>query len=275
MKTTISRNAFGVTAVKNQRVTETAPVVTALSTLGGFRISAPATRAMRVSPGDYIKFYSNVSNIDTAIESKHELFIALCNEQGVDPESDEAAIMMHKAYDTYFVAKGFQMFNSHGASIEVPERLSYKDKMFIVKENYQDMLEAALAENSGIEDDVREVLSSDDVEEEKKMELLTAFVVRKTNKFSGCKTANPSGQTGVGSVLNFSNADVWKNLKSDLSEEEQLSINRVFTLDIENAETITDNNGYQDIEVTIYPLIFKEDKAPMRRGEGDDTEAEE
>lgn len=143
-----------------------------------------------------------------------------------------------------------------------------KDKEAIVKANFDEILASAMASDN---DELVSALSRDGITYEEQVELLTNVVEgREVPKYHGSKSANPSGMTGVGLNLNFTDSNVWNQLK--VGVEEPTKINRTFTLLVDDVETIMLNNGYEDVKVTIIPLGDYTDKAPATRGTAESDE---
>lgn len=277
MKTIAKKSAFGFAAVNaGQRNVAVEPQLVALSTLGGFRLTGPATKLLGIAPGDYVGFFSNVDKIDEALswctksindvpaEMKDavETTIAFANEQGLELGSAELAIAAHKEFDQWAICKGYALYNSKGTPLTVKERLSLKDKEAIVKANFDEILASAMASDNA---ELVEALSREGISYEEQAELLMSVVEgREVPKYKGSKSANPSGMTGVGLNLNFTDSNVWNQLK--VGVEEPTKINRVFDLLVDDAETLLVDNGYEDAKVTIIPLGDYTDKAPATRG---------
>ena len=87
---------------------------------------------------------------------------------------------------------------------------------------------------------------------------------------SGSKTAATAQATGIGLQLNFTDTAIWDAIKADV--EDKKSINRIFDVKLDEAEEAKYNNGKEDVSITIYPISFVEDKAPMTRNSKDNTE---
>lgn len=263
MKTIAKKSAFGFAAVNaGQRNVAVEPQLVALSTLGGFRLTGPATKLLGIAPGDYVGFVSNVDQIDAAIAANDPAIVAFAEEQGLELGSAELAIAAHKEFDQWAVCKGYALYNSKGTPLTVKERLSLKDKEAIVKANFDEILASAMASDNA---ELVEALSREGISYEEQAELLMSVVEgREVPKHQGSKSANPSGMTGVGLNLNFTDSNVWNQLK--VGVEEPTKINRVFDLLVDYTETIMLSNGYEDVKVTIIPLGDYTDKAPATRG---------
>lgn len=256
---------FGVVNA-GQRNVVVEPQVIATATEGSFRITAPVSRALGVAHGDYIMFINNLNEVDDAIRSNHPDVVAFCEAQGLELGSVEAAIAIHKEFDIWGIAKGIIEYDPKGNQNTITERLTKKDKVRFVSQNFDDMLSQAM--ESG-DDELKEALTHDGVTKEEQIDVLSKFVVpRELPKYKGSKAANPAKQSGVGVSLLFTDSNVWNQLRVDLSDNERL--NRVFDVDVENMQKVNVNNGYKDITVDAIILDKYTDKEPSRFGEDEE-----
>ena len=263
MKTVKSLN-FGFSAVNaGQRNVSVEPQVIAVSTEGNFRMTAPVSRALGIANGEYVMFLSNVDNIDAAIAQKDPQIVEFCNANELELGSAEAAIAIHKEFDAFAIAKGVKEFDTKGNVKSITERLTKNDKLKFVAQNFDEMLEAALTQ---ADDATKDALSRDSVTKEEQMEILTAFVTpRELPKFKGSKVANPAGLTGIGTSLNFTDSNVWKQLKVDLGDDAE-KFNRIYDVDVEDLQDVVINDGYKDVTVKAIILGDYTDKEPARIG---------
>lgn len=253
---------FGFSAVQiGQRNQVVEPQCVAVSTEGNFRITAPVSRALNVAHGDYIMFLNNIAALDYAIANKDASLVEFCQENNLEFGSVEAAIAIHQEFDMWAIAKGIVEYDAKGTPKSVTERLSKKDKLKFATHHFDAMLQSALEEG---DEEVREVLSRDGITKDEQIEILTEFVIpRELDKYKGSKVNNPAGLSGVGVSLNFTDSNVWKQLKHDLGSEAN-KLNRIFDVDIENLQEITLNNGYEDVTVKAIVLGQYTDKEPSR-----------
>ena len=86
-----------------------------------------------------------------------------------------------------------------------------------------------------------------------------------TESFTGSKTATTGTATGVGCPLNFTDTSIWNAMKADLGAAKDKK-NRVYKVCLDSPETVTVNNGFENIDVVIYPVEFIEDTDPIIRG---------
>lgn len=262
--------SFGFSAVNaGQRNVNHDPQVIAVSTPGGFRITAPVSKILNVQHGDYIMFINNLQGIDQAIAERNEVLIQFCEEAGIDFDSPEAVIAIHKEFDKWGIAKGIVEKDSKGNVRTTNERLTKEERMKFVKENFEAMLEAALQQD---DDELKAALNREDATEEEKMNILCPFVKgRELPKYRGSKVASPTEVTGVGVNLNFTDTNVWNQLKYDLGEEAD-KFNRVFDADVTKVEQMFIFDGFEDVKVNVVILGDYTDKKPARISKGADEE---
>ena len=268
MKSVSSKGlSFGFSAINaGQRNTTVEPQCIAVSTEGGFRITAPVSKALNVANGEYVMFLTNVDNINAAIAEKHPDIVAFCEENGLDITSDEAAVAIHKEMDMFAIAKGIKELDPKGNYRVCTERLSKKDKLTFVAQNFDSMLESAL--NSGNEELV-DALTREGITKEEQMDILAGGVKPKElPKYKGSKVASPSGTTGVGTALTFTDSNIWNQLKADLGDEAK-KVNRVFDVDVDDLQEAVINDGYKDVKVKILILGEYNDVKPQRVGDKD------
>lgn len=252
---------FGMSVVNaGQRAVSEEPELIATSTNGGFRVSSSVTRALGVGHGEYIMFIKNVDEVQNAINDQIEEFVAFCQEAGLDPLSAEAANAFHKEFDMWAIAKGAACYDKHGNPLTVRERMTKNDKEKILENKFEEMLAAAMA--SGDEELVA-ALSVEGISADEQKEILMGSLQGDlVQKFMGSKCANTSGMTGAGTILNFTDSNVWMRLKSDVAEPEK--INRKFSIDLENSIPVQVDNGKEVITVKAFVLGEYKDEEPAR-----------
>ena len=268
MKSVSSKGmSFGFSAINaGQRNTVVEPQCIAVSTNGGFRITPPVSKALQVGSGEYVMFISNVDNINAAIAAKDAAVVAFCEENGLDVESAEASVAIHKEFDMYAIAKGIKEKDGKGNYRTVTERLTKKDKLTFVSQNFDKMLEGALESDNA---ELKDALTREGITKEEQMDLLTIYVTpRELIKHKGSKVANPSGLTGAGVPLTFTDSNIWNQLKADLGDQAE-KVNRAFSVDVDDVQETMINNGYEDVKVRFLVLGDYTDKTPSRLGEAD------
>lgn len=271
MKTVNSKVAFGFSIVNaGQRKAEYEPELVALSSQGGFRITPQVSAALGVQHGDNIMFMSTVNEVDAAIANRTEEYVSFCAEQGLDADTEAAAAAFRKANYMWAIAKGILCKSSKGVVLTVTERLTKKDKIAYVEQNFDEVYASALESAS---EEMKAALEREDITREEQIEILaTSITGRELPKYQGSKCANSSGLTGVGTILTFTDTNVWNEMKSDLSEDEKGKINRCFAIDVNNIQKAVMSNGYEDVEVPFLVLGDYTDKVVTRNGAKTDAE---
>ena len=252
MKTATSKLAFDFNAVvAGQRKVVDTPELVALTTNGGFRISRPISKALDVQHGEYVQFVQNIDQVQAAINTRNEEYIAFCESNGFSVDSEEAAVAFHKEYDMWGLVKGYALYTDKGVAQTCTERLTKADREALVAKNYDEALAAAMESGS---DEIKDSIAAADGNKEEIIKIL-ALAVRgdEKQKYSGSKVANTSEMIGAGVVLNFTDSNVWNILKSGMGEDASKKA-RKFPIDLENIVTITLFNGYENIEVPCLPF---------------------
>lgn len=273
MKTVNSKVAFGFSIVNaGQRKAEYEPELVALSSQGGFRITPQVSAALGLQHGDYIMFLSTVNEVNTAIAQRSEQFVAFCEEQGLDADTEEAAIAFRKTNYMWAIAKGIVCKKSNGTIQTITERLSKKDKTTYVEQNFDEVLASAMSSES---QEMVDALSREGITHEEQVEILTSSITgREVKKYQGSKCANSSALTGTGVILTFTDTNVWNEMKSDLSEEDKGKINRSFAIDTTNVQKTLMSDGYEEVEVPFLVLGDYTDKVVSRATKASDEKAE-
>ena len=106
---TFGKMSFGFSVVNaGQRNVSYEPELVAGANAGSFRITPPVSKALLLQHGDNIMFVTNADNIDAAIRDKAPEVVEFCTANGLDIDSMEAAIAIHKEFDMWGIAKGIQ-----------------------------------------------------------------------------------------------------------------------------------------------------------------------
>ena len=253
--------SFGMSVVNaGQRAVSEEPELIATSTNGGFRVSSSVTRALGVGHGEYLMFIKNVDEVQNAINDQIAEFVAFCEEAGLDPLSAEAAAAFHKEFDVWAIAKGVACYDKHGNPLTVRERMTKNDKEKILENKFEEMLAAAMA--SGDEELVAALSVEGITADEQKEILMSSLQGDLVQKYMGSKCANTSGMTGAGTILNFTDSNVWMRLKADVAEPER--INRKFSIDLENSIPVQVDNGKEVITIKAFVLGEYKDEEPAR-----------
>lgn len=262
---TFGKMSFGFSAVSaGQRNVTYEPELVANSSLGGFRITPPVSKALGLQAGDNIMFVSTADNITEAIRNKVPELVEFCTENGLDIDSPEAAIAIHREFDMWGIAKGIQEFDPKGNPKTTRERMTKDEKMKYVEAHFEDCLESA--RNSQNEELVAALNREGATEEELKAVLMEAIQGDEIPKRKGSKSASPAGTTGIGVSLTFTDSNVWMRLKAHMGDRAKTT-NLVFSV---NPEELTDAeifNGYENVPVKVAVLGESHEEKPVRLGE--------
>lgn len=177
-----------------------------------------------------------------------------CKVLGVKP-SDYVMFLHDEENGVWAIANGIALKKSDGTPLTCTPR----EAKAIVTANFESALEQALASS---DEKLVAALTAAESDDEK-IELLAKCMT--TQKWQGSKTANPSGAIGVGAPVNFTDSNVWNQLKKDLDAPE--TINRTWDLPEDDVQEIEVSNGFETI--TVKALIFADDykdSTPARRG---------
>lgn len=255
--------SFGMGIVNaGQRAVSEEPELVVISTPSSFRMTAQVSKALGIAHGEYVMFINNCTNIDNAIINKVPEVVAFCEEQGLDIESPEAAMAVHAEFDIWALAKGIAELDKNGNPCITRVRMTKNNKIKYVNTYFQETLEGALSSSN---EELKAALSREGITEDEQKELLISCIQGdEVAKIKGSKCANTAALSGIGVTLNFTDSNVWKQLKADMTDEEATSKNRVYTVDIDNLQEAVVNNGYKDIVVKIAMLTEYKDEEPVR-----------
>lgn len=256
------------------------PQLIAVSTNGGFRMTGAATRILGIMPGDNVMFINNLGEIENAIADAthpmHADLVAFCEERGLTLGEPEAAAAIHEEYDMWAVAKGIQEFDTKGNAKVAKERLSKKDKVAYATANFDDLYAQVMDSEEEGAAAVKEALTREDITKEEQIDILAGLVSGKdVDSYTGSKCANATGQTGTGLSVNFTDSNVWAQLKKDIAADEREKVNRVFDLLVDDITTVQISNGYKVVDVKAIPLGSFADKTPARAGKDGESDAED
>ena len=257
--------SFGFSAVNaGQRNTVVEPQIIAVSTEGSFRMTPPVSRVLNIGHGDYAAFANNIDKIDMAIANNDADLVAFCEEHGLAWGSAEAAVAIHNEFDMWVVYKGVAEKDAKGLPKITTERLTKQDKIRFASANFDVMLESALA---NADNEVKEALTREGVTREEQIDILASFVKpRELQKFSGSKVANPAKLVGKGTVVTFTDTNVWNQIKHDLGDA-ATTVNRAFDIDVDKLIDVDIDNGYEIVPVKAVLLGSYTDEKPARVGE--------
>lgn len=263
--------AFGVSAVMNGQktaVVNAEPELVAKTTVGGFSINPSASKIMSICPSEHIMFLNNIDNIEAAISNGDATIAEYATAQGY--ELDDNGRMTNvveiksviNAFAQWFIAKGIARRKPNGDNVMARIRMTDVDKQRIIDTKGSELIadadfRAAICKRYELDIETA-------TDEEILAKLSPADIASpETIAYQGSKCATTSSKTGIGCQLNFSDTSTWETLKSDL--EDKTSVNRVYSIDVENALTIKLFNGFEQVDVKVYPIIHKSDEEPTRR----------
>lgn len=257
--------SFGMGIVNaGQRAANDEPELVVSSTPGSFRITSIVSKALGVAHGEYIMFVNNRANIDFAIINKAPEIVAFCEEAGLDITSPEAAAAIHAECDVWGIAKGIPEYDKNGNVRMTREKMVAKAKIEYVNNNFEETLASALASDN---EELKAALTREGIsEEEQKAILVEGIQGDEIQKVKGSKCANTASLSGIGVTLNFTDSNVWNQLKEDMDTEKAKSTNRVFSIDIEDLQEAVVNDGYKDVVVKVALLSEYKDVKPVRIG---------
>lgn len=261
---------FGFSIVNaGQRGTSTEPTLTAVSTSGAFRSSSALNKLLKLQHGESVMFVNNLPELDAAIAAKSEVIVDFCETQGLNIDEPATLDAIYKEFAVWGIAKGLLELDKNGVARKTKDRLSKKDRLLIVSAQFDEILEnALLSENEVLVDSLnREGITID----EQKAILAETIVGAEIDRYRGSKVASVSKTMGYGVNLNFTDGNVWNQLKSDLGEGAG-DVNRVFDIKVDEAVVVDMSNGYVEVPVTIYPLGEYTDVTPSRAKDSEGSE---
>lgn len=241
------------------------PRLIANSTPGKFQVTSAVSRALGISVGENIEFFNNIPGLEALANTPTADVVAFCEENGIDINTAEGKREFVSVCTQWYIAKGHQQFEANGNPMMTTVRCTKEDKLEAIKLNGAEMIQdedfrAMLIERVGDEnasdEDLIAAITADDVESPK------------TESFTGSKTATTGTATGVGCPLNFTDTSIWNAMKADLGENKEKK-NRIFNVLLDKPEVVTVNNGFENIEVTTYPVEFVEDTDPIVRAKAE------
>jgi hypothetical protein len=271
--------SFGFASVNSgQRNISVEPQLVVSPTPGGFRLTGPATAALSISHGDYVQFIHNINSIDNVIREaisgiKNDFtdgILEFCENAGLDVNSPEAYVAIHKQFDAWFIAKGIKEYDTKGNVSKATERLTERDRTEYVNKNFDAMLEAALASE---DEELVASLKREGITEEEQKSILTPFVKGALiDKYKGSRAANLSKIVSPGVPVQFTDSYVWNTLKADLKDA-ATTINRTYSLNLDAIYPLQVSNGFETVTVKALALTeYTDTEAVRRTATGDDDD---
>lgn len=269
MKLGIKFNVNAVLAGQKSSMLNATPQLLAKSTSGQFTITSPVSKALGIAAGDNVMFLNNIDGIEAMIQSRPDELVAYCNEQGWDLDTPEGQEALIKDQTIWYIAKGVALRKRNGEPMYSTIRVTKEEKMAQIAERGVEMIAAMSDEDKAAFAEAKGLVGASD--EELAASLIPDDVPSPvTQAYSGSKTASTAQATGVGLQLNFTDTAIWEALKGDLADKN--SVNRVFDVKLDEPETAQYNNGFEVVNINIYPVEFVEDKAPVVRTKKDEVE---
>lgn len=256
----LSFNGFSALQSGQKRTTVAAdPMLIASATYGKFTITAPVTKKLNLTVGDYVLFLDNRPEIEDAIGKKLPALIEYATNNGIDLNTVEGIDSVISKFRKFAIAKGVLKYDGKGNPVMVSARMPKEEKekyLFehideIVSDNRKELLEL-IGRPDATDDELKGIVTIDMIEGEKVQACI------------GSKTMSMNNVTGIGCQLNFSDSNIWNLLKNDLGDEKSEN-NRVFDVDLEHGVPTQVSNGKEMVEVIAYPISFKEDKPATHR----------
>lgn len=260
MKTLKFNNLSVVVAGQKSATVNAEPQLIANSTTGKFSITSAVSKALGIAVGENVMFMNNLSEVENAIQARHEAVVTFAEDNGLDLATPEGVKAIIAEFGVWFVAKGYAKVDDKGNPIMASLRYTKEDKEKFIKENMAELVEnnrEALIERNGGQDADVETLGAlitvDDIESPKIQDC------------EGSRTATTGNATGVGCPLNFTDTATWNILKKDLAEKNK--VNRTFNVLLDQGMPVNVKNGNKVESFVAYPIEFAKDEAPIVRGE--------
>lgn len=265
---------FGFTAVQAGQKSATInaePRLIVNSTPGKFMVTSPVSKALNVAVGENIQFLNNISEVEAAINSRHEVIVAWANENGIDLDTREGQDAALEHFTMWAIAKGVLQYNAKGEPVMGNVRYTKEEKVAALMGN--DEARASMGELLNnpefTAEELLEILKSDSTDDFTK-EIKTAFdeCVQSPmyHMATGSKTATTGTATGVGCQLNFTDTAIWNKLKNDLGEDKDKK-NRNFKVCLEDSFETEVHDGQKAVKIVAFPIEFIDDTDPIVRGE--------
>ena len=245
------------------------PQLVALSTKGGFAITPAVSKALNLASGDNIMFVNNSSWAENEVAQRTDQVVAIAQENGLDLDNPVDAQAIVTALTKWFIGKAYSKKTKTGKDVMSPVRLSAEEKAELLKSQLPDIVannREALIEQFGLASDASD-------EEIASHVTVDNIATPEAPAYVGAKLASNGDVPGVGLKLSFSDTSTWEQMKSDL--EDKTAVKRVFDIDLKGRVVVKLNNGYEDVDVTLYPVGDYTDEKPVRVGKKSaDTDAE-
>lgn len=236
------------------------PQLVALSTKGGFAITPAVSKALNLASGDNIMFVNNSSWAENEVAQRTDMVVSIAQENGLDLDNPIDAQSIVTALTKWFIGKAYVKKTKTGKDVMSPVRLSAEEKAELLKTQLPDIVannREALIEKFNLASDAsdEEIASHVTVDD---------IAAPEAPAYVGAKLASNGNVPGVGLKLSFSDTSTWEQMKADL--DDKTGIKRVFDIDLKGRVVVKLNNGYEDVEVALYPVGDYTDEKPVRVG---------
>lgn len=177
---------------------------------------------------------------------------------GIKP-TDYVMFLHDEEEGKWAIAKGYACKKSDGTPQTCAERIN---RAAVVEADFDTILANALASDNA---ELASRLSVDGISHDEQVAILAEYVeAGEVQKYQGSKTASPSGFTGEGATVTFTDSNVWNQLKSDMDDKSAL--NRVYAIDTDEVFDFDVFNGHETVTVKAVVLGEYKDETPSRRG---------
>lgn len=214
-------------------------------------------------------FVNNSSWAENEVAQRTDQVVAIAQENGLDLDNPVDAQAIVTALTKWFIGKAYAKKTKTGKDVMSPVRLSAEEKAELLKSQLPDIVannREALIEQFGLASDASD-------EEIASHVTVDNIATPEAPAYVGAKLASNGNVPGVGLKLSFSDTSTWEQMKSDL--EDKTAVKRVFDIDLKGRVVVKLNNGYEDVDVTLYPVGDYTDEKPVRVGKKSvDTDAE-
>lgn len=253
---------FGFSVVNaGQRNVAVDPKLIVTTTNGNFRVTAPLSKALGLKHGGYAMFINNIAEVDAAIQANNPDVVAFANANGLDLSTYEGRKAVHDEFDVWAIGAGYLMKDKTGTPLKTKERLTKEDKKKIAETQFDEIYASAMASD---DEELKAAIEAAQTKEEQ-IEVLSACVsADEVDRYKGSKLANAAGLTGSELNLNFTDSATYKKLRGDCEDK----FNRAYSVDLDDIQTITVNNGYEDVNVQVAILgDYTDEKSGREKAE--------
>lgn len=183
---------------------------------------------------------------------------------GIKP-TDNVMFFYDEESKQWAIGKGYAKMKNDGTPQLCAARVN---KAALVESQFDEVYKAAMESEN---EELIAALSAEGISHEEIVAILAKTIsVDDVQDYEGSKCASPSGFTGVGANVTFTDSNIWKSLKADMENPE--SLNREFAIDTDAVFTIPAYNGYETVDVLAVILGDYVDVEPQRRGKSEDAE---